>query len=201
MLYDWRLKIFKSDLSETAVFWSFPWITCLMSSGVIPMTQTVHEFAVWFTAVSALEKVLEKTQTSVQSAHSVQSGVRGSVTFLHAVMEPPGYFPAGAGAALLRFRTWYIRGDSKLLFVLKHKGSAFSESSAYSERKRSTMGFMQNHLFRLSWTLQSFCWHWCLFPCWFCTFVFGGTTMTYSILNIKLWPSYTDCGWTHLHDF
>lgn len=46
-----------------------------------------------FTAVSALEKVA-KTQTSVQSAHSVQrSGVRGSVTFLHAVMEPPRLLP------------------------------------------------------------------------------------------------------------
>ena len=67
-----------------------------------------------------------------------ESGVRGSVTFLHAVMEPPRLLPE---LALLLpccvSGTWYIRGDSKLLFVPQNtKKNTFSESSAYSERKK-----------------------------------------------------------------
>ena len=140
-----------------------------MSSGGYPYEQTVHEFAVRFYCCFCFRRSAWKLKPVFhQLSQFRESGVRGSVTFLHAVMEPPRLLPE---LALLLpccvSGTWYIRGDSKLLFVPQTQKRTHSVSHLHIQKERSTMCFMHNHLCRLSWTLQSFCWHWCLFPCWF----------------------------------
>ena len=64
-------------------------------------------------------------------------------------MEPPRLLPE---LALLLpccvSGTWYIRGDSKLLFVPQTQKRTHSVSHLHIQKERSTMCFMQNHLFQ-----------------------------------------------------
>ena len=110
-----------------------------MSSGGYPHEQTVHDFAVWFYCSFCFWRSAWKLKPVFSQLNQFgESGVRSSVTFLHAVMEPPRLLPELALALPCCVSgTWYIRGDSKLLFVPQNtKENTFSESSAYSERKK-----------------------------------------------------------------
>lgn len=122
-----------------------------------------------FTAVSALEEVLENSnQCSISSVSSEKAVLEVVLPSYTQWWSRPGYFPSWRCCCPAAFPEPGTSGvtPSCCLFPQTQKRT-HSVSHLHIQKERSTMCFMQNHLFRLSWTLQSFCWHWCLFPCWF----------------------------------
>lgn len=129
----------------------------------------MHDFAVWFYCSFCFWRSAWKLKPVFNQLNQFrESGVRGSVTFLHAVMEPPRLLPELALALPWCVSgTWYIRGDSKLLFVPQNtKENTFSESSAYSERKKHNALYAKSS-FQIELDTANLLLTLILFPCWF----------------------------------
>lgn len=122
-----------------------------------------------FTALSAFEEVLENSnQCSISSISSERAVLEAALPSYTQWWSRPGYFPSWRWRCPAAFPEPGTSGvtPSCCLFPKTQKRT-HSVSHLHIQKERSTMRFMQNHLFRLSWTLQTFCWHWYLFPCWF----------------------------------
>ena len=99
----------------------------------------LRDFVVWFYYCFWFRRSAWKLKSVFnQLSQFRENGVRGSITFLHAVMEPPRPLPKLAPALPCCVSgTSYIRGDCKLLLVPQNtKENTFCESSAYLERKK-----------------------------------------------------------------